>query len=120
MKMNSTTELAPAAPALRSRRLRDVGERMVMVMIAAARQWGKPVGAGQVADINDTIRDWHEALAAVSVVPTWRERIGRGAEFPLHAPNDVERAMEAEIAELRAHLAQGGAMAHAGAEASHV
>lgn len=38
-------------------------------------------------------------------VRTWRERIGVGPSFPLHAPNDVERAMEAEIAELRARLA---------------
>jgi hypothetical protein len=35
-------------------------------------------------------------------VRTWRERIGVGPDFPLHAPTDVERAMEAEIAELRA------------------
>lgn len=34
-------------------------------------------------------------------VKTWRERIGAGPDFPLHAPTDVERAMEAEIAELR-------------------
>jgi hypothetical protein len=34
-------------------------------------------------------------------VMTWRERIGVGPDFPLHAPTDVERAMEAEIAELR-------------------
>jgi hypothetical protein len=37
-------------------------------------------------------------------VRTWRERIGQPADFPLHAPTDVERAMEAEIAELRARL----------------
>lgn len=41
-------------------------------------------------------------------VKTWRERIGAGPDFPLHAPNDVERAMVAEIAELR-----GGSMAAA-------
>lgn len=40
--------------------------------------------------------------AAAPGVKTWRERIGAGPDFPLHAPNDVERAMEAEIAELRA------------------
>jgi len=34
-------------------------------------------------------------------VRTWRERIGAKPDFPLHAPTDVERAMEAEIAELR-------------------
>lgn len=34
-------------------------------------------------------------------VRTWRERIGAKPDFPLHAPNDVERAMVAEIAELR-------------------
>jgi hypothetical protein len=37
-----------------------------------------------------------------STVKTWRERIGANADFPLHAPTDVERAMEAEIAALRA------------------
>lgn len=36
-----------------------------------------------------------------STVKTWRERIGQHPDFPLHAPTDVERAMEAEIAELR-------------------
>lgn len=41
-----------------------------------------------------------------SAIRTWRERIGAGPDFPLHAPNDVERAMEAEIAELRARLTQ--------------
>lgn len=35
-------------------------------------------------------------------VRTWRERIGADATFPLHAPTDVEAAMVAEIAELRA------------------
>lgn len=35
-------------------------------------------------------------------IKTWRERIGAGPDFPLHVPTDVERAMEAEIAELRA------------------
>ena len=37
-----------------------------------------------------------------STIKTWRERIGAGPDFPVHAPTDVERAMEAEIAELRA------------------
>lgn len=37
-------------------------------------------------------------------IKTWRERIGAGADFPLHAPTDVERAMEAEIAELRGRV----------------
>jgi hypothetical protein len=41
-----------------------------------------------------------------STVKTWRERIGQPADFPLHAPTDVERAMEEEIAELRSMLAQ--------------
>lgn len=40
-----------------------------------------------------------------AAIRTWRQRIGAGPDFPLHAPNDVERAMEAEIAELRAQLA---------------
>lgn len=40
-----------------------------------------------------------------SKIKTWRERIGAGPDFPLHAPTDVERAMEAEIAELRTRFA---------------
>lgn len=36
------------------------------------------------------------------MIQTWRERLGLGADFPLHAPTDVERAMVAEIAALRA------------------
>lgn len=35
-------------------------------------------------------------------VKTWRERLGLGPAYPLHGPTDVERAMVAEIAELRA------------------
>jgi hypothetical protein len=57
----------------------------------------------------DVPLNWEDTpLAGVSVVPvkTWRERIGQAADFPLHAPTDVERAMEAEIAELRACIAQ--------------
>jgi hypothetical protein len=38
-------------------------------------------------------------------IATWRERIGAGKDFPLHAPTDVETAMVAEIAELRGALA---------------
>jgi hypothetical protein len=34
-------------------------------------------------------------------ISTWRERIGQTADFPLHVPTDVERAMVAEIADLR-------------------
>jgi hypothetical protein len=42
--------------------------------------------------------------APAAPIRTWRERIGQPTDFPLHAPTDVERAMEAEIAELRALL----------------
>lgn len=42
--------------------------------------------------------------SGAAAVRTWRERIGAGPDFPLHAPNEVERAMEAEIAELRGLL----------------
>lgn len=45
----------------------------------------------------------NSSTSARHTVRTWRQRIGVGADFPLHSPNDVERAMEAEIAELRAH-----------------
>ncbi|MGG7603509.1 hypothetical protein [Massilia sp. BKSP1R2A-1] len=38
------------------------------------------------------------------MIKTWRERLGLGEAYPLHAPTDVERAMVAEIAELRARI----------------
>lgn len=38
-------------------------------------------------------------------VKTWRERIGVSPDFPLHSVTNVERAMEAEIANLRTLLA---------------
>jgi hypothetical protein len=41
-----------------------------------------------------------------AAVKTWRERLGFGADFPLHSASIVERAMEAEIAELRAARSQ--------------
>jgi hypothetical protein len=40
-------------------------------------------------------------------ISTWRERIGQPADFPLHVPTDVERAMVAEIADLRATAVAG-------------
>lgn len=40
-------------------------------------------------------------MTSKSTVKTWRERIGFGPEFQLYSATDVERAMEAEIAELR-------------------
>jgi hypothetical protein len=43
--------------------------------------------------------------AGESHVRSWRERMGKAADWPLHAPTDVERAMVAEIAELRAQHA---------------
>ncbi|KFC61924.1 hypothetical protein [Massilia sp. LC238] len=43
-------------------------------------------------------------MANKTTLKTWRERIGARPDFPLHAPTDVERAMEAEIAELRASI----------------
>lgn len=39
-----------------------------------------------------------------AAVKTWRQRLGLGDAYPLHAPTDVERAMVAEIAELRARV----------------
>ena len=47
-----------------------------------------------------------KTLAPAAPIKTWRDRIGAGADFPLHGPTDVERAMEAEIAELRSGAAQ--------------
>lgn len=42
--------------------------------------------------------------APMALIKTWRERIGAGADFPMHAPTDVEQAMQAEIDELRSCL----------------
>jgi hypothetical protein len=53
--------------------------------------------------------------AGQSTVRAWRERMGKPADWPLHAPTDVERAMVAEIAELRATLA-GAPKASPGAQ----
>lgn len=39
---------------------------------------------------------------------TWREHAGLPADYELHCPTDVERAMLAEIAELRTAAAGGG------------
>jgi len=47
--------------------------------------------------------------AGESHVRSWRERMGKPADWPLHAPTDVERAMVAEIAELRAAARSQGA-----------
>jgi hypothetical protein len=48
------------------------------------------------------LKKWAVAEASrQGAVRTWRQRIGVGKDWPLHAPNDVERAMVAEIAELR-------------------
>lgn len=45
------------------------------------------------------------SLKAPSAVRTWRQRLGVSKDWPLHAPNDVERVMVAEIAELRKVIA---------------
>lgn len=45
------------------------------------------------------------AAAAGLEVKTWRARIGLAADYPLHAATNVERAMEGEIADLRAAAA---------------
>jgi hypothetical protein len=39
-------------------------------------------------------------------VKTWRERIGAGPDFPLHAPTAVEQAMVAQISDLEAVVAR--------------
>lgn len=44
------------------------------------------------------------ASTAAFAAQTWRARIGTGQDFPLHAPTNVERAMEAVIADLRSAL----------------
>jgi len=44
--------------------------------------------------------------AACAAMQTWRARIGATPDFPLHAPTNVERAMEAEIADLRGAAAR--------------
>jgi hypothetical protein len=45
---------------------------------------------------------------APAEIRTWRARIRADESFPLHAPTDVEQAMVAEIAELRAAAAAAG------------
>jgi hypothetical protein len=59
-----------------------------------------------VNEHNTQIRDMTRVGAPR--IKTWRERIGAAADFPLHAPSEVERAMEAEIAELRASWGLSG------------
>jgi Lar family restriction alleviation protein len=60
----------------------------------------QPAAAGFFTATGEVM--FRPAPAGVGVhVKTWRERIGLGADFPLHMPNSVERAMVAEIAELR-------------------
>lgn len=51
---------------------------------------------------------------SASTIRTWRERLGVGSDYPLYMPTEVERAMEAEIAELRATAAPAVATAPAG------
>jgi hypothetical protein len=43
----------------------------------------------------------------MNLVKTWRDRLGLGASYPLYHSTAVERAMEQEIAELRAALKAG-------------
>jgi len=78
------------------RRYEDAGDVQNADIIR--RQWE----AARAADAVDRNKLDGESPHAQLAVKTWRERIGVGANYPLHAPTDVERAMEAEIAELRA------------------
>jgi hypothetical protein len=50
----------------------------------------------------------------MNLVKTWRDRLGLGASYPLYHSTAVERAMEAEIAELRAALRAGTPAAEPG------
>jgi hypothetical protein len=59
-----------------------------------------------VSDNKSEVRD--VTRVGAPRIKTWRERIGVAADFPLYAPTEVERAMEAEIAELRASYAAKG------------
>jgi hypothetical protein len=95
---------ADPAGATRSRRLVDVGARMVLALRDVTRQHGKTLGSDQVAGIDDLLRDWDEAIANAREVPTWRARIGVGEDFPMHVPSCVEFAMMDEIAGLRAQV----------------
>lgn len=65
-----------------------------------------------VRHMGDVLR---KLAAGQSPVRAWRERMGKPADWPLHAPTDVERVMVAEIAELRATLA-GAPKASPGAQ----
>lgn len=55
---------------------------------------------GEMVWADDGAMSASASTACVSV-QTWRGRIGASPDFPLHAPTNVERAMEAEIADLR-------------------
>ena len=92
----------------RSRRLADVGMRMAAALRDVTRQYGKTLGGRQVAEINDLLHDWDEAIANAGAVLTWRARIGVGDDFPMHVPSCVERAMMDEIAVLRDQLVPAG------------
>ena len=69
------------------------------------------MGQATIEQVAARLEEWRGdrghlvAVGPDSTVKTWRERIGAGADFPLHGPTDVERAMVGEIAELRALLA---------------
>lgn len=56
-------------------------------------------------------------MSQTNTVKTWRERIGVGESYPLYHSTAVERAMEAEIAELRTTLKAGTPRAEAGDDA---
>lgn len=57
-------------------------------------------------DAAQTSTTMHVDRDTVQAAPirAWRERLGLPADFPLHVPSNVEWAMEAEIAELRAQF----------------
>jgi|GEM_PF-4853454 len=64
------------------------------------KRWDDNRACGKLNWTDADKADLAEALQ-VPGVRTWRQRIDVGKDWPLHAPNDVERAMVAEIAELR-------------------
>jgi len=74
------------------------------------KRWDDNRARGELNWTEAAKADLVEALR-VPGVRTWRQRIGVGKDWPLHAPNDVERAMVAEIAELRLAAAKVAALA---------
>lgn len=61
----------------------------------------KPIGRNTAISVYEAMRP---ATAASAAIPSWRQRIGKPADYPLTCATPVEQAMEAEITDLRTAL----------------